>query len=153
MNFLLLSVVVFCLFVCLFFNFFLCVLFGGSLPFLFYPQGVLFYVGGSFHLFCWAFISIYFLQLTLTVESVKIILESEATSTTPSFPVLALNCSAVVQIFEWTGEVSYYNISTSHFPPPPPPPPPPSLSLSVCCPYRYWYKFFISYWGVVCSPV
>ena len=45
------------------------------------------------------------LQLTFTIEAVEILLEGESTSNSHAFPVLALNTSAVVQLFEWTGQV------------------------------------------------
>ena len=44
--------------------------------------------------------------MTVNIESVEIILESETTSRSPGIPVLALNAMSVVQMFEWTGDVS-----------------------------------------------
>ena len=45
-------------------------------------------------------------QMTINIESVEIILESETTSRSPGIPVLALNIMSVIQMFEWTGDVS-----------------------------------------------
>ena len=45
--------------------------------------------------------------MTVNIESVEIILESESTSRSPGIPVLALNAMSVIQIFEWTGDVSF----------------------------------------------
>ena len=46
-------------------------------------------------------------QLTLNVESVEIILEDDATSKSPARPVVALNATAIFQVFEWTGQVNF----------------------------------------------
>ena len=46
------------------------------------------------------------MQLSLGVESVEVILESEGSVRTRGYPVLACNVSAIVQLFEWTGDVS-----------------------------------------------
>ena len=46
--------------------------------------------------------------MTMNIESVEIILESESTSKSPGIPVLALNAMCVIQVFEWTGDVSLY---------------------------------------------
>ena len=46
------------------------------------------------------------MQLSLSVESVEVILESEGSVRTRGYPVLACNVSAIVQLFEWTGDVS-----------------------------------------------
>lgn len=45
--------------------------------------------------------------MTVNIESVEIILESETTSRSPGIPVLALNVMSVIQMFEWTGDVSF----------------------------------------------
>ena len=45
--------------------------------------------------------------MTVNIESIEIILESESTSRSPGIPVLALNAMSVIQIFEWTGDVSF----------------------------------------------
>ena len=44
--------------------------------------------------------------MTVNVESVEIILKSETTSRSPGIPVLAVNAMSVIQMFEWTGDVS-----------------------------------------------
>lgn len=46
--------------------------------------------------------------MTVNIESIEIILESECTSRSPGIPVLALNAVCVIQMFEWTGDVSAY---------------------------------------------
>ena len=46
------------------------------------------------------------MQLSLGVESVEVILESESTQSSRGYPVLAFNINAVAQVFEWTGDVS-----------------------------------------------
>ncbi len=45
-------------------------------------------------------------QMTVSVQSVEVYLESESVDNSPGHPVLALTVSAVLQLFEWTGEVS-----------------------------------------------
>ena len=44
--------------------------------------------------------------MTVNIESIEIILESESTSRSPGIPLLALNAVSVIQMFEWTGDVS-----------------------------------------------
>ncbi len=44
--------------------------------------------------------------MTVNIESIEIILESESTSRSSGIPVLALNAMSVIQMFEWTGDVS-----------------------------------------------
>ena len=44
------------------------------------------------------------------MESVEIILESESTHRSKGHPVLAVNSNAVVQVFEWTGEVDLHRV-------------------------------------------
>lgn len=44
------------------------------------------------------------------MESVEIILESESTHRSKGHPVLSVNSNAVVQVFEWTGEVCLESI-------------------------------------------
>ena len=44
--------------------------------------------------------------MTVNIESIEIILESESTSRSPGIPVLTLNAMSVIQMFEWTGDVS-----------------------------------------------
>ena len=44
--------------------------------------------------------------MTINIESVEIILESETTSRSAGIPVLAVNVMSVIQMFEWTGDVS-----------------------------------------------
>ena len=46
------------------------------------------------------------MQLSLGVESVEVILESEGSQRSRGYPVLACNVTALVQVFEWTGDVS-----------------------------------------------
>jgi hypothetical protein len=76
------------------------------------------------------------IQLTLNVESVEIILEDEGTSKSSARPVLALNSTAVFQLFEWTGQVRIMFPSPSllFFSSPIPVPSPP-LSLSHPSPF------------------
>ena len=45
-------------------------------------------------------------QLSMTIESVEVILESEGTARTRGYPILAVNVSADTQVYEWTGDVS-----------------------------------------------
>lgn len=45
------------------------------------------------------------LQLTLSFESIQIMLESDSTQKCPGIPVLAINAGAVIQAVEWTGDV------------------------------------------------
>ena len=47
----------------------------------------------------------FFLQLTLTFQSVEIILESESTLKSRGHPVLAINGRMALQLSEWSGEV------------------------------------------------
>ena len=44
--------------------------------------------------------------MSVNIESVEVILQSESTSRSPGIPVLALNVMSVIQLFEWTGDVS-----------------------------------------------
>ena len=44
-------------------------------------------------------------QLTLTFESVEVILESESTQKTNGIPILAVNATAVLQVSDWTSQV------------------------------------------------
>ena len=46
------------------------------------------------------------MQLSLGVECVEVILESEGTQRSRGYPVLACNVTALVQVYEWTGDVS-----------------------------------------------
>ena len=46
------------------------------------------------------------MQLSLGVECVEVILESEGTQRSRGYPVLACNVTALVQVSEWTGDVS-----------------------------------------------
>ena len=48
----------------------------------------------------------FMLQMTVNIESIEIILESESTSRSSGIPVLALNAMSVIQMFEWSGDVS-----------------------------------------------
>ena len=50
------------------------------------------------------------LQMTVNIESIEIILESESTSRSSGIPVLALNAMSVIQMFEWSGDVSLSEI-------------------------------------------
>ena len=55
---------------------------------------------------CICYTHVCVIQLSVCVESVEVILESEATTRTRSYPILAFNVSVLAQVFEWTGDVS-----------------------------------------------
>lgn len=44
--------------------------------------------------------------MTLTFEGFELMLETEATDKVQGVPILCINAKAVIQVFEWTGEVS-----------------------------------------------